>query len=544
MIMKKITFLMLLVPLMSLGQVTFTSQSVSMTGKKWGYVDMNNDLLDDLIGVSSSKIEIHYQQTNGSYNAVDYSISGLYSPSWSMAIADYDANGYNDFVWGNSSGANILKANSSGTAWSVATSSNTVFTQRTNFVDINNDGHLDVFICDDVEPNEYFINDGSGNLTKFEGADPNGVPEGLGVYSLGGNYGSIWVDFDNDRDNDLFIAKCGSSPGKRINELHRNNGNSSFTEIAASAGLNFEDNTWSSAWGDYDNDGDMDCFIGSTTSNEDHKLMRNNGDSTFTDVSIASGVTASQAFYHEHMFIDFDNDGWLDIYVNGDILYNDGDGTFTLDPKSSTGLSGQGGAFGDHNNDGFLDMLNNEDNKLYINGGNSNNWLKINPVGVQSNRNGIGARLELTTASGTQIRDVRSGEGFRYMSSLTSHFGIGADNQINTLKVYWPSGTIDILTNPNINETITITEGETLSLQDTAVDDLIIYPNPTTGILNLNTTYGFEKAIYTVFDMTGRRVLNSAFTSNTINVADLSAGYYILRVMDGNKIKTQKFIKK
>jgi len=539
---NKFTCLILLViiPILSIGQVSFTTESVSVPGEDLGFVDMNNDQLDDLIGITSSLIQIHYQQENGTYTEVSYPISGLYSPSWSMAVGDFDANGFNDFVWGSTSGVNVLKANETGTDWTVAASSNSVFTQRTNFVDINNDGHLDVFVCDDVEPNEYFINDGNGNLTLFEGADPNGVPEGLGLYPTGGNYGSVWIDYDNDRDIDMFLAKCGGEQARRVNELFRNNGNSSFTEVGAAAGLADPIQTWSSAWGDYDNDGDMDCFVGSSDSNEEHKLMRNNGDGTFTDVSIDSGVMASQEFYHEQMFIDFDNDGWLDIFVNGDILYNDGDGTFTLDPRSSTGLSGFGGAFGDYNNDGFMDLFR---TNVSLNGGNSNNWLKIATVGVQSNRNGIGARIEINTPSGNQIRDIRSGEGFKYMSTMNAHFGIGTDTQINTITVYWPSGTVDLITNPDINTCLLITEGETLSLQDTLVDDLIIYPNPTKGVLNLNTTNGFENAIFSVFDMTGKRVLNSKLSANMIDVTELSVGTYILRIMDKGKIKTQKFIK-
>ncbi len=548
--MKNTTLLfkiMCLLPVFAMAQVTFVEDDVSVSGTDLALVDMNGDGLDDLVGVTSSLIQIHYQQSDGSYVVVNHDVdNGTYSPSWSLAVGDYNDDGFNDLVWGSSSGAHVVRYDPSATGgnndsfYKIAASSHTVFTQRTNFVDINNDGHMDVFVCDDVEPNEYFINDGSGNLTLYEGADPNGVPEGLGVYSSGGNYGSIWIDFDNDRDNDLFIAKCGGNSARRTNQLHRNNGNSSFTEIGAAVGLADDINTWSSAWGDYDNDGDMDCFVGSSTSTEQHKLMRNNGDNTFTDVSIASGVQVCQNFYHENVFVDFDNDGWLDIYVNGDILWNDGDGTFTVETQSSTGLSNWGGALGDYNNDGFIDLFRGD---VYVNQTNSNSWLKVCLEGVQSNRNGIGARIEIVTASGTQIRDVRSGEGFKYMNSLDTFFGIGSDTSISTLTVYWPSGTVDVVLNPTLEETLCITEGETLSLQDTLVDDLIIYPNPTKGILNLNATYGFENAIYSVFDITGKRVLNSKFNTNSIDVSVLSAGHYILRILDQGKIRTQKFIK-
>jgi hypothetical protein len=187
---------------------------------------------------------------------------------------------------------------------------------------------------------------------------------------------------------------------------------------------------------------------------------------------------------------------------------------------------------------------------IYYNDGNSNNWLKVCLTGTNSNINGIGARIEVSSPSfnnssskKAQIRDVRSAEGFAYMSSLNSHFGLGTDTSINTVTVYWPSGTVDVVVNPSINDTLCITEGETLSLESTLENDLILYPNPTKGLLNLNANYGFENAIFSVFDITGKRVLNDRFNSNTIDVSELSSGNYILRVINNGVIKTQKFIK-
>jgi hypothetical protein len=559
--MKKNTLIIILfLPFIMVGQVNFSFSSKSVSGTDLGLVDMNNDQLDDLIGISTSNIQIHFQQPDGTFNIVNHPISATYPPSWSMAVGDYDANGYNDFIWGSGSGAHVLQANSDGTAWSVVATSTDVFTQRTNFVDINNDGHLDAFICDDIDPNEYFMNDGFGNLTLYEGAqyatanggdctnpddpisiDQVGVPGGLGIHPRGGNYGSIWVNYDGDRDMDLFIAKCGDCEVRRTNELYRNNGDGTFTRIDDIANLDDPINTWSSAWGDYDNDGDMDCFIGSSTGSEQHKLMRNDN-GVFVDVSVASGVQACQNFYHESVFVDFDNDGFLDIYVNGDILYNDGDGTFTVEAQASTGLSGFGGALGDLNDDGFIDLFR---NGIYENDGNSNNYLKVCLEGTNSNKNGIGATIELTTAAGTQIREVRSGEGFKYMNSLTAHFGIGTETEedIISLIIRWPSGTDDLILSPTENQTLCVTEGETLSLGQSLVEDLILYPNPTKGILNINATYGFENARYTVFDMNGRQIMNSKFESNSIDVSNINSGMYFLRITDSGKSRTQKFIK-
>jgi hypothetical protein len=522
--------------------VSFTSASISAPGSDRGAVDMNGDFLDDIVSVSTSTLTINYQQPDGSFNKVSYSTGGTYSASWSMAAGDFDRNGYNDIVYGNSSGAHVVKANSTGTGYSIAATSHSVFTQRTNFVDLDNDGNLDIFMCDDTAPNEYFINDGT-TLTLWEGDDAGApIAGGLGVYSSGGNYGSVWVDYDSDGDADLFIAKCGGEEARRKNQLFRNNGNLSFTEVSVASNMDDALSTWSSAWGDYDSDGDMDCFVGSSLSSEDHKLMQNDN-GVFTDITTSAGLDSFSDYGHENQPFDFNNDGYVDIYSNGNILINDGDGTFTI---FSSGIP-QEGAVGDLNDDGFLDVFNSQ---IYYNDGNANNWLKVNLIGTDSNINGIGARIEVSSPSfnnisskKAQIRDVRSAEGFAYMSSLTTHFGLGADASIDTVTIYWPSGTVDIIVNPSVNDTITVTEGETLSLESTITNDLILYPNPTKGLLNLNSPNGFDNAIYSVFDVTGKRVLNDKFSSNSIDVSVLSTGNYILRVIHNGVIKTQKFIK-
>jgi hypothetical protein len=551
------------------GPVSFTSVGVSNNGEDRAIVDMNNDTLDDLVSVSSNNININYQQPDGTFLSVDIGTTNANNtPSWSLAAGDIDGNGYNDLLYGGGSGVTFMMANDTGTAFTEISGGEYVFSQRSNFIDINNDGHLDAFVCHDVAPNVYYINDGFGNLTFYQGQS-SVLPNGLGTHSNGGNYGTVWIDFDNDKDMDMFIAKCrGGDVSHKINELWRNDGNGVFVNIADlddeeeydltlnppketgyynyyypgeghnnSSNLGDRVQTWSSAWADFDNDGDMDVYVGaSSTSDGGHKLMSNNGNGTFSNITLGSGVNGAP-YGIENAPADFDNDGYVDILTNGQILFNNGgDGTFSL---VSDGMP-PSGSIGDVNNDGFLDVFN---GNVRYNNGNDNNWLKICTVGVQSNRNGIGARIQLNSPLGTQIRDVRSGEGFRYMSSLNTHFGIGTDTSINSVTVYWPSGTVDVIVDPDINSSIVVVEGETLSLEQSLVDDLILYPNPTIHLLNLNATYGFEDAIYSVYDMNGKRLMNSKFSSNTIDVSNLSTGNYVLKIINEGTIKSQKFIK-
>ncbi|MEM6720284.1 MAG: FG-GAP-like repeat-containing protein [Bacteroidota bacterium] len=515
---------------------SFTTSTVTVNGTQRAAVDMNGDFLDDVVSISTTNVNIFYQQTSGGLSPTSTDIpttAADFSPSWSLAAADYDRNGFTDLLYGGTSGVTFMRANGTGTGFTEISGPEYVFSQRSNFIDINNDGNLDAFVCHDVDPNVFYINDGSGNLSFNQG--------GIGDIAGGGNYGSIWIDYDNDRDMDMFIAKCrGGSTTININEMHENDGSGNFSEVASALNLADPIQTWSAAWGDFDNDGDMDVFVGaSSTANGTHKLMRNNGNSTFTDVTSASGILpALTNIGIENATYDFDNDGNLDIASNGSVLFGNGDMTFAVYDNV---LAGNNGSFGDLNNDGFIDAI--SGNTLYTNTTNSNNWITITTTGVASNINGIGARIEVHTASGTQIRDVRSGEGFRFMSTLNTHFGLGTDTSITNVVIYWPSGTVDNLLNPAINTHHVITEGQTLSVPDETLEAVAIHPNPVGKIMNINSPVNLVGKIATIFNIEGKRVMNLKLKEHSIDVSRLQTGNYILRLESDGKVFTQKFIK-
>ncbi|MEZ4795007.1 MAG: ASPIC/UnbV domain-containing protein, partial [Flavobacteriaceae bacterium] len=182
---------------------------------------------------------------------------------------------------------------------------------------------------------------------------------------------------------------------------------------------------------------------------------------------------------------------------------------------------------------------------IYYNDANTNHWITINTIGVESNRNGIGARIEATSALGTQIREVRSGEGFRLMSTLNTHFGFGEDTVITSIVIKWPSGTVDTLEDVAVDQVISVEEGSTiLGLEDHLVDTLILYPNPTDSVLNLSSLSGFDTPQFAVFDLQGRKVINNSKASKSIDVSTLSQGTYILKLFDASKTQTQKFVKR
>ncbi|MEZ4738357.1 MAG: FG-GAP-like repeat-containing protein [Flavobacteriales bacterium] len=509
----------------------FTNVTNPTEGRVLAAVDMNNDGMDDIVTIDSTRIIIHFQQEGGGFEVTTFTTTEAnFEPSWSLCAGDLDGNGHNDLLYGGGSGVTFMFANSDGTGYTEVSGPQYVFSQRSNMIDINNDGNLDAFVCHDVQPNVFYMNDGTGNLVYQQG--------GLGDTPNGGNYGSIWVDYDNDRDMDLFIAKCrGGENIAAIDQLHRNNGDGTFTEIAESVNLAAGyHQSWSSAWGDFDLDGDLDVLVGaSSLSFGGHRLMRNDG-GTFTDVTEGSGFDLFTGTTTEWTTHDFDNDGRLDILGGGALYFGTGDLTFAF------GLSLGNHAIGDLNNDGFLDILGTS--SIRMNNGNTNNWLKVNTIGTVSNRNGIGARVEVVSNLGTQLRDVKSGDGFRYMSSLMTHFGLGDDEVIDELRVLWPSGIINVLYDVPVNSTIDVVEGVNTDVVAVEANDALrVFPNPADDVLYFEMPTSNKRQV-AVYDMAGQCVLEPSMLNNRLDITPLTTGMYVLELQQDGQIFHQKFSKR
>jgi hypothetical protein len=521
--------------------VTYNNQTISTINSGYNIciVDMNGDFKDDIVGVSNNNLRVHFQgNTPGTFTVTDFPITGASDmPSWSMAAGDYNKDGYNDLLLGSGSGLTFWRSANNGTSYTNINPSDYIFCQRTNFVDINNDGHLDAFSCHDIAPNVYYMNDGSANMNYYQSGTSGAYM--LGVTASGGNYASLWTDMDNDGDLDMFISKCSGPPC----ELHRNDGNGVFTDISAQAGINVTPiQTWSSAIADFDNDDDMDVII--TASAGTHKFFRNNKDTNsvaFTNITAGSGWDTNTATNIDNIAYDFDNDGKVDVLGGGNkIMFNQGNNVFT--PVGYNAISV--GAVGDLNNDGFLDIQNGATIRYGV--PNGNNWLKVTLQGIQSNRNGIGARVEIYGPWGKQIRDIRSGEGFRYMSSLNAHFGLGTSTVINQVIIKWPSGIVDTYNNVTANQPLHVVEGATLGIDAFESSVFTVYPNPVKNTINIaiNTANPVEFVTAQVYDLSGRMVHQTPVNNQTVTVNHLAKGTYILMLRDSNgKDYSQKFIK-
>ncbi|MDX1702203.1 MAG: VCBS repeat-containing protein, partial [Melioribacteraceae bacterium] len=263
-----------------------------------------------------------------------------------------------------------------------------------SFFDYNNDGWDDLtFASKENIPVKFFQNN-SGNFTE----------QMFNISILGHSKQVLWVDYDNDGDNDLFVTKLDGP-----NKLYQNDGSFTFTDVTVDAGFpSINMYTYGASFGDYDNDGNLDLFL----SNKDdsflipNKLYRNNGNGTFTDVSITAGISTSGHLSFCSSFFDFDKDGFQDIYISNDrfanknILYkNDGDGTFTdvsLSSGTDIAANAMSTTIDDYNNDGWLD--------IYVTNTSEGNYLLKN--------NGDGTFTNVASSTGTIFNSIGWGANF------------------------------------------------------------------------------------------------------------------------------------
>lgn len=572
---KKLLFVILICPLLSLSQISFTNSNSLLansnltSGCAIGVSDMNGDGLDDLIRLDDARnLQIEYQDSNGG-NFTQYNFGSVGGSQWGLAVADVDENGFNDVVTGGAyNGVKLITANSDGSLYSSTTLGGSIFLQNINFADIDNNGSIDIFACHDDGVSLAYSNDGNGNMSIN-----NGLINAVSTVPSdnSGNYGSIWADVNNDGHLDLYISKCRlgvSDPndGRRVNLLFMNDGTNNYTDEAVTRGLAPLGQSWSANFEDIDNDGDLDCIL----INHDitSMIFTNDGTGNFTDITASCGITSELASLGsggiQVVMEDFDNDTFIDILVTmrsgtHHLFKNNGNKTFTEVSSPFTLPTGpsriQSAAVGDLNNDGFIDVMagfatgyngpSSNPDVLYLNNGNANNWIEINLNGNVSNINGIGARIEIQGSWGTQIREVRSGESYGIMNSLMTHFGLGTATEIDAVVVHWPSGSVDTINNPNINEVILIEEGETLSTQTFETVNLLVYPNPTSDAVIISNTEELAPINYTIYNISGTQIIKNTKLpeTNKIYLTGISSGVYFIHLEYEGQKTIHKIVK-
>lgn len=365
-------------------------------------------------------------------------------------------------------GAKNYYYTSNGSAYAINNSINTSgYSETASWVDYDKDGYLDLYVTNSSNgtgsPNQFFHNLGDGNFA---------VEQSLSITKSSKNSRSVnWIDYDNDNDLDLFVSNEGAQ-----NELYLNDDGEYV--LQSNLVTTYAKNSTGSSWADYDNDGDLDLYVANYA--QTNELYQNNGDGTFMAVSSSPVVTGSNYSFGT-AWGDIDNDGDLDLFVaNGfksgtlvanNLYFNNGDGTFTEDTDhlivEETGWS-FGAAFGDYDNDGFLDLLvantynESQKNSLYHNLGNDNNWIILDLEGAASNRSAIGAKVKVTaTINGesiTQLREISSQSCYNGQNSMRAHFGLGDANSIDEVEIVWPLGNVETFNDIEINQIKNVTE--------------------------------------------------------------------------------------
>jgi hypothetical protein len=360
-------------------------------------------------------------------------------------------------------------------------------TQAAVWVDINNDGLLDLFVGNETGPAQLFLNNGDGTFKDISHA--------AGIDKVAFTKGVAAADYDNDGYADLFVSNL-TGP----NFLYHNNHDNTFTEVAASAGVQGPAHGFATWFFDYDNDGWPDLFVTSYFVSVDEtartylglphnattlKLYRNMKDGTFKDVTAEVGL--DKVFMPMGAnFGDIDNDGFLDIYLGTgnpsygslvpNVLLRNHDGKYFVDVTASSGTGdlhkGHAVAFADLENNGNEDIVaemggatpgDSHAMRVFENPGHGNDWISLKLVGTKSNRSAIGARIKVTVENKGQgmrsiYRTVGSGGSFG-ASPLQQHIGLGKNARIAELEIWWPtSNTRQHFANVDKNQFLEIKE--------------------------------------------------------------------------------------
>jgi hypothetical protein len=507
------------------------------TGCGAAFLDYDNDGWQDLFlvngtrlgGAAEGKAETNRLYRNkGDSTFEDVTArAGLARTGWgqSVSVGDYDNDGDED-LFISYFGKNALYRNNGNSTFTDVAEKAGVANNRTRwgsgsaFVDYDRDGLLDLFVASYIDldlktaplpetgPCMYkgvmvacgppglaggvnMLYRNRGDSTFEDVSEKSGVTKTDGTYGLG----VLVADYDNDGWPDIYVAN-DSAPAA----LYRNNRNGTFTDIAVEAGCAFSIDGKPQAGmgvaaGDYDRDGWLDIFK-TNFSGDTSALYRNRGKAAFDDVTFPAGIGINTRWLGWGCgFIDFDNNGWLDIFlVNGHVypevekltteagyaqrkvLYrNLGNGKFEdVSSRAGSPISApapaRGCAFADYDNDGDIDIFINTVNAavelLRADARNQNNWIKIKTAGVKSNRSGIGARVRCVTEDGSQIDEVRSGGSYYSQNDLRVHFGIGRAQKVKMIEIRWPSGQVDTLSDVAANRLIVVKEGAGITRAD------------------------------------------------------------------------------
>lgn len=500
--------------------------------------DFNRDGLEDFyVNFTNQKNQLFKNNGDGTFTEIAQSAGvAVDSKSATAVWGDINNDGYPDLYVARQSLSDQLFLNNGDETFSnislPAGIGQIGYPFAVNMADINNDGFLDIYIANFLTENVMYLNNGNSTFTDFT-FQARASDKGKAM-------GTIFFDYDNDGDVDLYLVHDGNEP----NLLYQNNGSGVFTEVGQAAGVNTQSFGMGVDAGDINNDGFLDLYITNLYKNF---LLRNNGDGTFTDISASANVDDNGMGWGV-TFLDYDNDGWLDIYAVNDyafspypnVLYrNMGDQTFEkveVLGSLSNKLQSYGTACFDYNLDGKPDLLvanrgTGESLQLFQNDAATGSWIGIKLLGIQSNRGAIGAKIKIEDEfDGVHVKELTAGHGWKSQNSGVLHIGLGQATTVKTITIFWPSGLVQSIDPLALNSFYTIEEGGVpqpglAGGNSTAVKstgsaqgfDFSLSPNPVPSndapvVIRLNLHEASPLRLE-VFDQAGRLLFQEKFAS-------------------------------
>jgi hypothetical protein len=512
------------------GGDTHKEYVIESTGNGSIIFDYDNDGWPDVFLPNGSTVEgfpqgkaptghLYHNNRDGTFTDVT-AHAGVARPGWGQGgcAGDYDNDGYLDLMvtfWGQ----NVLYHNNGDGTFTDVTAKAGLNTSRDewstgcSFVDYDRDGKVDLFVARYVDFSYDTVpHPGEGKFCQWKGINIFCGPRGLkppnnalyhnngdgtfsdvsqksGVLKTTGCFGftSVPSDYDHDGWPDIYVA-CDST----ASILYHNNHDGTFTDIAANAGVAYnEDGSEQAGMGtsadDFTHSGLQD-IVKTSFSDDTPTLYLNRGNNDFDDVTYRAGLGRIKSWLGWGVeFYDFDNSGWPGILIaNGHIYpevdgkslgtsyrepkvayYNLRNGTFeNITAQAGAALSelhaAHGMALGDLFNDGRQESLVNNMNEppsLYYNTAPVGNWITLQLIGVKSNRAALGAAVTLEQGNDKYEKEVRSGDGYISQSDLRLHFGLGSANQAEKIVIRWPSGLVETLSGLAANQYYVVQEG-------------------------------------------------------------------------------------
>ena len=426
------------------------------------------------------------------------------------AAADIDNDGDADLYVANFGQDVLYRNNGDGTFTDITEAAgidNTLWGIAAVYLDFDVDGDLDIFVVNylvyelsmpvttfkgivgyghprsyEGTPDVLYRNNGDGTFTNIaETAGVTNPTEGRGM-------AAVACDYDNDGFPDIYVTNDTNR-----NFLYHNNGDGTFTDESLFIGVGYDESGVAEGsmgidCGDYNRDGWLDLIVANS---EKATLYKNEEGLFFADATAESGLQQPTLPFvgFSPLFLDYDNDGHLDLFcANGhpqdvieilmdhetyaqrdQMFQNRGDGTYA-DVSETAGayftetLVGRAAATADYDNDGDTDIVIMNSNQRAVllrnDGGNTKNWIGIKLVGTQRNRDGIGAKVTVSTEDMTQMREVKSGSSYASGSDTRLLFGLGEHQRVEKITIVWQGSTTEVLKDVSINQTLTIVEPE------------------------------------------------------------------------------------